>query len=246
MYQAKFRAKARHVCARIEATPTAAEKPPQPCLRTRRYCIDGMSSNRLSLKIILSVLFEMGLHRLFSVSSAVPELGEHGVQPFRDFQPRDAWPLPLSRNVISKPRFMPTSGVTRDTRLRNRSPSRIEPVSGMSKRKLENDEQRLASPSLRSTSAGLAASPRLLAGSRRFVHSSLLREGVAVSGAADFMPTSRVTATLDTQLRKPVSVTYRTGLRISIADFLINTICLHEQFDTDLLSVWVPHIQVAD
>ena len=29
---------------------------------------------------------------------------------------------------------------------------------------------------------------------------------------ADFMPKSRVTATLDTQLCKPVSVTYRTGL----------------------------------
>jgi hypothetical protein len=29
---------------------------------------------------------------------------------------------------------------------------------------------------------------------------------------ADFMPTSRVTATLDTQLCKPVSVRYRTGL----------------------------------
>jgi hypothetical protein len=39
--------------------------------------------------------------------------------------------------------------------------------------------------------------------------------------------------------RKPVSVTYRTGLGIPIADFPI--ICLHEQFDTDLLSVWVPH-----
>ena len=50
-----------------------------------------------------------------------------------------------------------------------------------------------------------------------------------------------VTATLDTQLRKPVSVTYRTGLVIPIADFPINTNCLHEQFDTDLLSVWVPH-----
>jgi hypothetical protein len=46
-----------------------------------------------------------------------------------------------------------------------------------------------------STSAGLAAAPRLQAagaGSRRLAHSSLLREGVAVSGAADFMPTSRV------------------------------------------------------
>jgi hypothetical protein len=43
------------------------------------------------------------------------------------------------------------------------------------------------------------------------------------------------------QPRKPVSVTYRTGLGIPIADFPINTICLHEQFDTDLLSVWVPH-----
>jgi hypothetical protein len=32
-----------------------------------------------------------------------------------------------------------------------------------------------------------------------------------------------------------------TGLGIPIADFPINTICLHEQFDTDLLSVWVPH-----
>jgi hypothetical protein len=50
-----------------------------------------------------------------------------------------------------------------------------------------------------------------------------------------------VTAILDTQPRKPVSVTYRTGLGIPIADFPINTICLGEQFDTDLLSVWVPH-----
>jgi hypothetical protein len=55
------------------------------------------------------------------------------------------------------------------------------------------------------------------------------------------MPTSRVTATLDTHLRKSVSVTYRTGLGMPIADFPINTICLHEQFDTDLLSVWVSH-----
>ena len=50
-----------------------------------------------------------------------------------------------------------------------------------------------------------------------------------------------VTAPHDTQPRKPVSVTYRTDLGIPIADFPINTICLHEQFDTDLLSVWVPH-----
>ena len=39
MYQAKSRAKARHVCARIEATPTAAEKPPLPRLRTRRAIV---------------------------------------------------------------------------------------------------------------------------------------------------------------------------------------------------------------
>ena len=53
-----------------------------------------------------------------------------------------------------------------------------------------------------------------------------------------------VTATLDTQPRKPVSVTYRTGLGIPIADFPINTICLHEQFDTDLLPSGF-HMQVA-
>jgi hypothetical protein len=54
-----------------QAIPTAAEKP-LPCLRTRRYCIGGISSNRLSLGItFFRALFEMGLHRLFSVSSAV-------------------------------------------------------------------------------------------------------------------------------------------------------------------------------
>ena len=31
------------------------------------------------------------------------------------------------------------------------------------------------------------------------------------------------------------------GANAPIADFPINTICLHEQFDTDLLSVWVAH-----
>ena len=38
----------------------------------------------------------------------------------------------------------PRSRVTRDTRSANRSPSHVEPVSGMPERKLENGEQRLA------------------------------------------------------------------------------------------------------
>jgi len=98
MYQAKSRAKARHVCARIQATPTAAEKPPQLCLRTRRYCIDGISSNRLSLGITFFRALRDGplppLQRVLCRELRGPELGEHGVQPFHDFQPRDAWPLP--------------------------------------------------------------------------------------------------------------------------------------------------------
>jgi len=42
--------------------------------------------------------------------------------------------------------------------------------------------------------------------------------------------------------RRPWRHAYNEGAaNAPIADFPINTICLHEQFDTDLLSVWVPH-----
>ena len=96
-----------------------------------------------------------------------------------------------------------------------------------------------------------ASVPRMVArlaetSATRSVTQAILVEGrhrvrVHEPGGAPPPGFERVTATLDTQLRKPVSVTYRTGLGIPIADFPINTICLHEQFDTDLLSVWVPH-----
>jgi hypothetical protein len=80
-----------------QAIPTAAEKP-LPCLRTRRYCIGGISSNRLSLGITFFRALRDGpsppLQRVLCRELCGPELGEHGAQPFRDFQPRDAWPLP--------------------------------------------------------------------------------------------------------------------------------------------------------
>ena len=51
----------------------------------------------VSKNLFFPVLFETGLDRLFSVSSAVnyvaPRPGAHGVQPSRDFRPRDVWPL---------------------------------------------------------------------------------------------------------------------------------------------------------
>jgi hypothetical protein len=98
MYQAKSRAKARHVCARIEATPTAAEKPPLPCLRTRRQCIDGMSSNRLPLGITFFRALRDGpsppLQRVLCRELRGPSLREHDVQLSRELLPHDAWPLP--------------------------------------------------------------------------------------------------------------------------------------------------------
>ena len=97
-----------------------------------------------------------------------------------------------------------TSGSARDTGSANRSPSHIEPVSGMPKRKLENGERRLAPQShrVRSRKSGICQ-PETRDASIASVNTG--------RGKSQDVRKKRA-PTPNTQLREPVSVTYRTGL----------------------------------